>query len=264
MIRSARTAFSAAVVTAAIGVGALAIAQPFAAAVGPATAAPGAVPPANVVGFGDSVPLGAHCGGCGNLFALYAKGATTPGRPISVLNLAKGNTTSKDALSTLRRSSSEAAVKKATTVVIYTGADDFKDSFKAVSRGKSAKKNYKPVEQTVESNVEKMIKLVHELNPAAHVAVLDYWGAMEDGKVAKQDYSKAQLKAADEATDYLNRGLKAAAKAEHATYVSTYTLFKGKNGDKDPTKYLASDGNHPNATGMYAITAALVKALPAA
>jgi len=160
--------------------------------------------------------------------------------------------------------SSQAALRKATTVLIYTGADDFKSSFHAVSRGKSAKKNYKPVEHSVESNVEKMIKLAHSLQPAAHVVVLDYWGAMEDGKVAKKDYSKAQLKAADEATDYLNRGLKAAARAEHATYVSTYTLFKGKNGAKDPTKYLASDGNHPNATGMYAITAALVRALPAA
>jgi lysophospholipase L1-like esterase len=255
--------FSAAVITAALGVGSVAIAQPFAAAVGSADPGP-ATPPAYVVGFGDSVPLGNHCGGCGNLFTLYAKNATAPGRPLTVVNLAKANTTSADALATLRRSSSEAAVRRATTVLIFTGADDFKSSWHAVSRGKSAKKNYKPVEKRVESNVEKMIKLVHSLNPAAHVAVLDYWGAMEDGKVARKDYSRAQLKAASEATDYLNKGLKAAAGAEHATYVSTYTLFKGKNGTKDPTKYLADDGNHPNATGMYAITAALVRALPAA
>jgi lysophospholipase L1-like esterase len=259
MIRSARSGISAAIVTAALGVSTFAFAQPFASATAPTTS-----PPAIIVGFGDSVPLGKHCNGCGNLFTLYARAATVPGQATSVVNLARGNTTSKDALATLRKTSSEAAVRKATTVVIFTGADDFKKAFTAVSKGKSARKNYKPVEARVESNVEKMIRMVHALNPAAHVAVLDYWGAMEDGKVAREDYSKAQLKAANAATAYLDRGLKAATKAAHATYVSTYTLFKGKNGDKDPTKYLAPDGNHPNATGMYAITAALKQALPAA
>jgi len=266
MIRSPRSAIFTAVLTAAMSAGAMLVAQPFAAAGGTVVAATPTPPPppAYVVGFGDSVPLGHHCGGCGTLFELYAKSATAPGRPVTVVNFAQANSTSKDALNTLRRSSSEAAVRKATTVVIFTGADDFKGSFSAVSRGGSAKKNFKPVEKRVESNVESMIKLVHLLNGSAHVAVLDYWAAMEDGKVAKHDYSKARLKAAREATDYLNQGLKAAAKAQHAAYVSTYTLFKGKNGDKDPTKYLAGDGNHPNAAGMYAITAALVAALPAA
>ncbi|HEY3604317.1 MAG TPA: SGNH/GDSL hydrolase family protein [Sporichthyaceae bacterium] len=264
MRNSRRSALRAALLTAAVGVVVVAATQPFAAAGSTAAAPTPGAATVDVVGFGDSVPLGKHCGGCGDLFTLYAKRITPAGQTPTVVNLAKGNTTSKDALKTLKKSSSEAAVKKATTVLIYTGADDFKNAFTAVSHGGSAKKHYKPVEKSVEANVESMIGLIHSLNPAAHVAVLDYWAAMEDGKVAKHDYTKAELKAGTEATDYLNKGLAAAAKHSHATYVSTYTLFKGKHGDKDPTKYLADDGNHPNAAGMKAITAALVAALPAA
>jgi lysophospholipase L1-like esterase len=264
MTRSRRSGIPAAVLTATLGVGALVAAQPHAAAGGSAVAASPAptLNPMEIVGFGDSVPLGAHCGGCGDLFTLYAHGVAAPGQGVTVVNLARGGSTSADALKKLKSRTAADAVRKASTVIIYTGADDFGPAFRAVSRGGSASKHYKPVEKKVRTNVEKMITLVHSLNSAAHVAVLDYWAAMEDGKVAKHDYSRAQLRAGAEATDYLNKGLKAAAKKEHATYVSTFTLFKGKHGTKDPTKYLASDGNHPNAAGMRAITAALVKALP--
>jgi lysophospholipase L1-like esterase len=255
----------AALLTGAMGVGVLAIAQPFAAGSTAVTATPAAAPaapaPVNVVGFGDSVPLGKHCGGCGDLFTLYAHSVAAPGASITVTNLAKGNTTSSDALKTMRKSSAEAAVRKATTVVIFTGADDVESAWRKVSKGASAKKDYTSVEKKVKSNVEKMIDLAHSLNPAAKVAVLDYWGAVEDGDVAKHDYSKAQIKAAASATDYVNKGLAGAARHSHAAFVSTYHLFKGKNGTKNPTKYLADDGNHPNAAGMHLITAALVSAL---
>jgi lysophospholipase L1-like esterase len=259
-----RSGLSAGLVTAAIAVVTVA-AQPWSAAGGTVIATTPTTGSAavDVVGFGDSVPLGKHCGGCGDLFTLYAQGVSVPGQAVTVLNLAKGGTTSADALKKLKSRTAADAVRKASTVIIYTGADDFGPAFRAVSRGGSASKNYKPVEKRVQTNVAKMITLVHSLNSAAHVAVLDYWAAMEDGKVAKHDYSRAQLKAGAEATDYLNRSLKAAAKKDHATYVSTFTLFKGKSGTKDPTKYLAPDGNHPNAAGMKAITAALVKALSA-
>jgi acyl-CoA thioesterase-1 len=249
-------------VTAATAVVVLAATQPFAAAGVPEAAAPAAAPvPVDVVGFGDSVPLGRHCGGCGDLFTLYAHSVAAPGAPITVVNLAKGNTTSSDALATMRRSSSEAAIKKATTVVIFTGADDFGSAWRKVSKGGSQKKYYRPLESKVRSNVEKMIDLAHSLNPNAHVAVLDYWAAMEDGAVARHDYTKAQLTAGAAATDYLNKGLVGAARHSHAAFVSTYHLFKGANGNQDPTKYLAGDGNHPNAAGMHLITAALVSAL---
>src|SRR5262249_54276868 len=104
MTRSRRNGIPAAVLTATLGVGALVVAQPHAAAGGTAVAAtPAPTPsPVEVVGFGDSVPLGKHCDGCGNLFALYAKGAAAPGAAVTVVNLAKGNTTSADALKTMR------------------------------------------------------------------------------------------------------------------------------------------------------------------
>jgi lysophospholipase L1-like esterase len=43
--------------------------------------------------------------------------------------------------------------------------------------------------------------------------------------------------------------------------VDLYAPFKG-NGTANPTKFLAGDGDHPNAAGYMLITSALLKATP--
>jgi lysophospholipase L1-like esterase len=50
--------------------------------------------------------------------------------------------------------------------------------------------------------------------------------------------------------------------ATRVTYVSTYKPFKGANGTNNPTRLLASDGDHPNARGHALIAAVLYGAAP--
>jgi lysophospholipase L1-like esterase len=214
--------------------------------------------PKAVVGFGDSVPSGAGCH-CTNFVSAYAKrlaGGTT------VTNYAEGGSTSADALGRLRESGVAAKVRNASTVLIMTGANDFVDPFSDVTDGADPDDSYAPTAKQVRTNVTAEIKQIHQLNPRVHVVVLDYWAAMEDGAVAQKNYDAAERRAATLATTYLNDALAAAAKAADATYVSTLTAFKGKDGRTDPTPLLESDGDHPNAAGHKKIADAITAALP--
>jgi lysophospholipase L1-like esterase len=130
-----------------------------------------------------------------------------------------------------------------------TGANDFNDAFDQVSLGAPAEETYASVATAVEDNVTTTVQKIHSLNASAHVMVLDYWAAMEDGAVAAEDYDVATTAAAIASTTYLNDSLAVAAKATGAVYISTYTAFKGPPGTRDPTALLVADGDHPNAAG---------------
>jgi len=211
-----------------------------------------------VVSFGDSVPSGAVCH-CTNFVDVYAK--KLPGKA-TVTNYAEGGTTSADARDRLSESGVAAKVRQATTVLVMTGANDFVDAFADVTDGADPESSYGPVAKQVRRAVTTAVTQIHRLNPKAHVVVLDYWAAMEDGAAARRDYNGAEQRAAAEATDYLNDALAAAAKASDATFVSTMTAFKGVKGTTDPTPLLASDGDHPNAAGHQAIADAISAVLP--
>ena len=67
---------------------------------------------------------------------------------------------------------------------------------------------------------------------------------------------------ANQATSYANAALGRAVRATRVTYVSTYKPFKGANGTNNPTRLLASDGDHPNAQGHSLIAAVFYGAAP--
>ncbi len=215
-----------------------------------------------VVGFGNSVPSGTACS-CTNFVSAYADmvGAGSNTKP-TVDNDAVSGSTSADLVNALAKSSIQAHVRAATTVLIMTGANDFNDAFDQVSLGAPAADSYAPVATAVQDNVSTIIDKIHSLNGGAHVVILDYWAAMEDGAVAAKDYDATAMAASLASTTYVNDALAAAAKANNALYVSTLTAFKGPSGTNDDTTLLAADGDHPDAAGHQLIARTIYAVLP--
>jgi lysophospholipase L1-like esterase len=224
--------------------------------------APVPPPPPVVVAFGDSVPYAAHCG-CPGFVQEYADlAAGNDGTTAVVHNYSEPGTLSHDVVSELRSRKIKQAVRSATTVLIMTGANDFTAPFGEVRDGASESDEYPPAADRVRANVTRAIERIQDLNPHAHIVVLDYWAAMKDGAVARREYSPDAQEAAEDATAAVNEALSDAVAHTHVTYVSTLVAFKGPDGDQDPTDLLAPDGDHPDAAGHERIAQALIETLP--
>jgi lysophospholipase L1-like esterase len=156
----------------------------------------------------------------------------------------------------------QAAVKDATIVLIMTGANDYDDAFDEASIGFDPTAAYATVATVVQDNVTNTIGKIKQLNSKAQVVVLDYWAAEEDGAVARQQYDPTTMDASVACTVSVNTALALAAKAGGASYLSTYTAFKGVDGKKDDTGLLQSDGDHPNAAGQLVIAQAVAAVYP--
>jgi lysophospholipase L1-like esterase len=238
----------------------------------PAPTAPALVPPISappvehgpvLVALGDSVPAGSSCD-CRNFVSDYGDLiARRVHHPVAVSNFAQGGASTKDVLAQLRKPKVQHAVHDATTVVLMVGANDFYHPFKRVRKGAKRTTEYRAAAHRVQTNVERTIRQIRALHPGpVTVVVLGYWNVVEDGKVARRNYGAAGVRAAKSATGWANGALKAAARAEHAMYLSTYAAFKGAHGHKDPTRLLAADGNHPNAAGHRVLAWVVYKPLP--
>ncbi len=216
-----------------------------------------------VVGFGDSVPAGGGGCDCVNFVSAYATdvGKTTGVKP-GVDNFAVSGSTSADFLDQMSDSKIWDAVADATDILIMTGANDYNDAFAQASLGASVNKLYPPVAAAVEDNVTSAIEKIQGLNSTAHVVLLDYWASMEDGAVAAKNYDATAMAASVACTTSTNAALVLAAQATGATYVSTYTAFKGPNGTKDDTDLLQPDGDHPDPAGHQVIAQAIAAVYP--
>jgi lysophospholipase L1-like esterase len=203
-----------------------------------------------VVALGDSVPAGSVCD-CRNFVSAYGDllSRRLP-RRAEVTNFAQGGAQTEDVLEQLHRPAVRQAIGDATTVLLMVGANDFYRPFKRVRGGASATTEYRAAARQVRTNLEETIRQIRSLHDGpVTIVVLGYWNVVEDGRVARQDYGAVGVKAAESATAWANRALRAAARTDHAMYVSTYAAFKGSDGHKDPTALLAADGDHPNAAG---------------
>jgi lysophospholipase L1-like esterase len=216
-----------------------------------------------VVGLGDSVPAGGGECQCVNFVQAYGNLVTArTGHLSTVDNFAVGGTTSGAVVDLMSEPDVQAAVKAATIVLIMTGANDYDDAFDEASIGIDPSEVYPPVATVVQDNVTTTIGKIKKLNSKAHVLVLDYWAAAEDGAVARAQYDATTMAASIACTTSVNTALALAAKASGAKYVSTYTAFKGADGTKDDTNLLGADGDHPNGTGQLVIAQAIAAVYP--
>jgi lysophospholipase L1-like esterase len=115
---------------------------------------------------------------------------------------------------------------------------------------------------SIEDNLTEIVARVRELTPGRQVLVilLDYWSVWLGGQYAEAK-GPAYVSAADEITDQVTTVIKGTAAQTGSAYVDLRAAFKGPHYADDETRYLASDGDHPNAAGHEQIAAAVVDVL---
>ncbi len=222
---------------------------------GPASATtPSATPNEGMVAVGDSVPRGAHCG-CSPFPQLYGRDvAAHTGHPVSMANFAVSGATSSSVLGQVRAWGPASAVQTSAVVLVMVGANDFEVPFERVLHHQQrAARVFNRVAQRVRTNVIAIIDRLRALHPGIRIVVLDYWNVVKDGSVGRRTYGPWGMSKAVQATSYANAALREAATDTRVTYVSTLREFKGPDGTSDPTRLLASDGDHPNARGQAVI-----------
>lgn len=218
--------------------------------------------PITIVGLGDSVTSGAHCG-CAGFITDYAHLlGRTRHIPVYGINLGRNGATSADLLASIR--SGKPAVRplsRADIVVITIGANDFVPDITYIHSGQCGGLSCtNGTMTTMADNVGAIIERVERLRSGKSVTikVTGYWNVFEDGATARSDYSPQFRRDSDILTRRVNATLDRVATARHVDYVDLYVPFKGRTGTIDDTHLLAPDGDHPNAAGHEAIARALL------
>jgi lysophospholipase L1-like esterase len=216
-------------------------------------------PAGTFVVLGDSVPAGSSCR-C-TPFPELVRVAASAARngDAYLLDDAAGGVTSGDVLASLRAddTSVAAALRRATTVFLTVGANDF-DPDPARTCPPTGPCD-RTVADTMQRNVAGTLARIAELSGGgARVFVTGYWGVFLDGAVAA-DRGADYVTAARAVTAMVNDSLRTAAAAGGAHFVDldrAFTAAAGASGDR--TSLLASDGDHPSGAGHRLIADALL------
>ena len=239
-----------------------------------ATAAPPALAPATtsptpaarvirVVGLGDSVMAGTHCG-CAGLAQEYGKAlqARSGGR-VQVTNLGASGSVTGDVLAGLQRdASTRSAISQADLVVVTIGANDLVPQFDEWETVGCDRTCYSGPATRMGRNLQRVLAAIKALRSGHRTPVLvtDYWNVFTDGRVARRAGGQAQIDWTTDVTAVANEQICSAARSAGDTCVDLVAAFKG--GGADPTPLLAADGDHPNAAGIRAIVRELLAATP--
>jgi lysophospholipase L1-like esterase len=177
-------------------------------------------------------------------------------REVKATNDAVGGFTSADVLRQLRSDSDVVSdVANADVVEIEIGANDVAYSG---SCGTSVA-CYQPMVSSTERNLDQIVARVHQLTAGRPIQLilLDYWSVWLGGRYADAE-GPVYVGAVTSVTNQVNTVIKRTAVDTDSDYVDLRAIFKGPDYDSDETRYLASDGDHPNAAGDQKIAAAVV------
>ena len=209
----------------------------------------------SIVALGDSVPRGTNCD-CKPYPSLSADDlAAAAKRPVTATNDAVAGATSASVLGQLNSDSAVINhVRAASAIEIEIGAND-------VGQSKSCGTVvdcYDPRLPSLEKNLTAILSRARELTSGHKVAVvlIDYWSVWLGGRYAAAQ-GPAYVSAAAELTDRVDRIIKATAAETGSYYVDLRAAFKGPDYRYDETRFLSSDGDHPNAAGHAQIAKAV-------
>lgn len=236
-------------------------ASPSASASASASASGGAEP--MVVGLGDSVMSGYHCG-CAGPVRAYADAVTAKtGMAVDDVNLGKGGLTTTGLLAQLRGAGVRRDVAAARVVLVIIGANDLNSQFQQWRSSGCDSACWQPAVRTMGTRVGEVLARIGTLRASSRGAVLvaDYWNVFLDGEPARRDGGQAEIDWSRAVSRAANSAICAAADTHHDVCVDTYAPFLA--GDDDPSKYLAPDGDHPNEAGVALIARRLLAATPA-
>lgn len=209
----------------------------------------------SIVALGDSVPSGYKCK-CTPYPQLSASGlTTTTGQTVTATNDAVAGYTTTDVLRQLNSDSTVIdQVRKADAVEINIGANDV--AYNAKTCGTSVA-CYAPLVAPMQKDLAAIVSRVHDLTSGHKVLVvlLDYWSIWLGGTYARNK-GHAYVSAARHMTAQVDAAIKTTADQNGSSYVSERRAFKGPSFGSIESHYLASDGEHPNATGHQAIATA--------
>ncbi len=227
----------------------------------PASAAAVPTPTSALVALGDSVPYGTACE-CTPYPGLSASDASlVTGHPVDVTNDARPGYLSTDVLEQVQHDPDVIAhVQHADAVMVEVGANDI--AYTSTCGTNLA--CYESKLPTVINNITTIISRIRELATRPHVPVvlLDYWSVWLGGSYAEAK-GPAYVGAADALTHSFNDAIHSLALRSDSLYVDLRTAFRGPDDAWDETHLLASDGDHPNASGHRRIAEAVTHAFTA-
>lgn len=228
----------------------------------------GATPAANarvirVVGLGDSVMAGTHCG-CAGLAEEYGKALQArTGTDVRVTNLGANGLVTTDVLGDLEHDrATRAAIADADLVLVTIGANDLVPELDQWETTGCDQSCFNGPAVQMGRNLSRVLAAITGLRIAhpGPVLVTNYWNVFTDGDVARETGGQAQIDWTTEVTAVANDQICGAARSAGDMCVDLVAPFKG--GGADPTPLLASDGDHPNAAGVRAIVRQLLAATP--
>jgi lysophospholipase L1-like esterase len=209
----------------------------------------------SLVALGDSVPSGYACK-CTPFPQLSAQGlAASTGQAVTATNDAVAGYTTSNVLKQLSSDTTVIdQVRKADAVEINLGENDV--PYNANSCGTSVE-CYAPLVPVMQKNLAAIVNRVRDLTSGHKVLVvlLDYWSIWLGGTYAREK-GHAYVSAARQMTAQVDSAIKTTATQNGSAYVSERRAFKGPSFGYIESHYLATDGEHPNATGHQAIATA--------
>lgn len=225
-----------------------------------AGATPGAQtgPRLRVVGLGDSVMAGENCG-CRGIPARYAERlAAARETGVDWQNLGEEGITSEDMLASLTDDADvRAGVARADIVLVTIGANDM---YSLPLPGSCNQECIDRAASATGGRIAQILSRIRQLraDQPTRVLVTNYWNVFTDGEVARSSETESELHWDRRVTEATNSAI-CANLDPGSTCVDLDTPFHDTP-TGDPSRYLADDGDHPNADGVELIVTRLLAA----